>query len=342
MKNLIQTLQIILCFLYSGQSVYSQDFFVNNNSEAEYHNISIPSNWKNLNIDESYEFLSKAGFSNIKNFPRGDQELVSGIYAGSGFKIYRTLLFEDKIIRSYEDEIDFIQPCFVCMYGGLDKNIFESSIKRGQLLDEEFKNLIYKHHQASLVKDGITSPLIGDVTDFGFRFTNSTENDEYIIKRRAELKVGSNKEYKFSSARYVELKDVTYKVGGFDLSKINVYDLDLMVDVFLTDCKDNGILVTKSKVVVSFESLPGALLGLSYGINNDSKIELKIDPEKWENASIAKKWYLLYHELGHDVLNLNHGSGGKMMFNFADRGYSWTEFWADREYMFEAYKRMKK
>jgi hypothetical protein len=100
--------------------------------------------------------------------------------------------------------------------------------------------------------------------------------------------------------------------------------------------------VNKGKAIVSFEPLSGELLGLSYGINNETKIELRIDPEKWEKASAPKKWYLLYHELGHDVLNLNHGSGGKMMFNFADRGYSWAEFWSDRQYMFEAYKRMKK
>ena len=54
----------------------------------------------------------------------------------------------------------------------------------------------------------------------------------------------------------------------------------------------------------------------------------------WANASIQKKWYILYHELGHDVLNLNHGEGGKMMFNFADREYSWDEFYQDKDYMF--------
>ena len=47
--------------------------------------------------------------------------------------------------------------------------------------------------------------------------------------------------------------------------------------------------------------------------------------------------YILYHELGHDVLNLEHGQGGKMMFNFADRDYSWDEFFKDKEYMFSYY-----
>ena len=112
-----------------------------------------------------------------------------------------------------------------------------------------------------------------------------------------------------------------------------------MITVFLLDCKNHNINIKKGKVICSFETLEGQTLGLSYGINNDTKIELKVDPAKWETSSIPKRWYLIYHELGHDVLNLKHGNGGKMMFNFADRGYSWKEFWDDRIYMFESYKR---
>ena len=59
-----------------------------------------------------------------------------------------------------------------------------------------------------------------------------------------------------------------------------------------------------------------------------------VDPEKWSSASIQKKWYVMYHELGHDVLNLNHGQAGKMMFTFADKQYTWNEFVVDKEYMF--------
>lgn len=338
-SRLIFTLFLLFNCIFKA---VSQDFYIDDNASVKYLNYSISPDWKNLNIDESYNFLSQAGFSNLKTVLRGNNEIVSGKISGPGFEFMRLLYFENKVVKSYTDGINFIQPCYVCMYSGFNKAMFPDMIKRGQFLDDEMKNALYKHHQASLIKDGITSPLMGDITDFGFTYLNSTENEEVIINRKAELKLDTDQIYNFSSVRFVELKEVTYSVGNFDLSSINVYDLDIMVDVFLADCKDNGILVTKGKVVVSFEPLPGELLGLSYGINNDSKIELKIDPEKWEKASAPKKWYLLYHELGHDVLNLNHGSGGKMMFNFADRGYSWTEFWADREYMFEAYKRMKK
>ena len=46
----------------------------------------------------------------------------------------------------------------------------------------------------------------------------------------------------------------------------------------------------------------------------------------------------IYHELGHDVLNLMHGQGGKMMFNFTEEEYSWKDFFIDRDNMFKKYK----
>jgi len=80
------------------------------------------------------------------------------------------------------------------------------------------------------------------------------------------------------------------------------------------------------------------VIGVSTERNNDSVINLKIDPENWSKSSLQKKWYLLYHELGHDVLNLGHGEGGKMMFNFIDRDYEWEEFVTDKNYMFNYFK----
>ena len=92
-----------------------------------------------------------------------------------------------------------------------------------------------------------------------------------------------------------------------------------------------------------FEPLEGETLALSYGFNDDKNIVLKVDPEKWAKASSAKRWYTLYHELGHDVLNFQHGQGGKMMFNFSETDYTWEAFEKDRNYMFnKAIKNAKK
>lgn len=125
-----------------------------------------------------------------------------------------------------------------------------------------------------------------------------------------------------------------FTIGGVDLRDLNQYDLEAMVKFFLEDCKKNNINVPNiNSLKATFEPLEGAILALAYGYEDDSIIKIKVDPEKWANSSIQKRWYVLYHELGHDILNLQHGQGGKMMFNFADREYTWDEFFEDKQYM---------
>ena len=142
---------------------------------------------------------------------------------------------------------------------------------------------------------------------------------------------------------------VIYSSGGrkldekLDLREINVYDLKAMVNFFIEDYNRrsekvsakliNPKIFKEEQVKATFEPLEGEAIALSYGMNDDSKIIIKIDPKKWAEASLEKKWYILYHELGHDVLNLEHGEGGKMMFNFADKEYSWDDFIEDKKYM---------
>lgn len=84
-----------------------------------------------------------------------------------------------------------------------------------------------------------------------------------------------------------------------------------------------------------FKSLEGGQIAVSRGMNDDTKVILEVDPVKWATASTPKKWYIIYHELGHDVLNLNHGEGGRMMFNFPVGEYTWDDFFKDRDYMFK-------
>ena len=115
---------------------------------------------------------------------------------------------------------------------------------------------------------------------------------------------------------------------------INQYDLEAMVKFFLEDCKKSNKKVPEINTLkATFEPLEGSVIALSYGYGDDTTILIKVDPEKWAKSSIEKRWYVLYHELGHDVLNLEHGQGGKMMFNFADKEYTWDDFFKDKDYM---------
>ena len=45
---------------------------------------------------------------------------------------------------------------------------------------------------------------------------------------------------------------------------------------------------------------------ISLGLNDDSKIEIYINHSSWTNLTRPQKYLLMYHELGHDVLNLEH------------------------------------
>ena len=182
----------------------------------------------------------------------------------------------------------------------------------------------------------------------------------YIFNYKIAEKLHSSFEYKYYV--YPDVKTQIYGIGDVysDQITINEYDIEAMVNVFLYDYINSYIQLglpegkkinlessNKSKpsffedfknmfnIKAIFESLEGDALALAYGFNDDKNIIIKIDPEKWAKASSAKRWYTLYHELGHDVLNFEHGQGGKMMFNFADRDYTWETFEKDRNYMFK-------
>ena len=55
----------IFLFLNTG-GVFSQDFYINQNSEVINLNNVISNNWIDLNLNESYDFLRNAGFEDIK------------------------------------------------------------------------------------------------------------------------------------------------------------------------------------------------------------------------------------------------------------------------------------
>lgn len=46
----------------------------------------------------------------------------------------------------------------------------------------------------------------------------------------------------------------------------------------------------------------------------DSNYEIIIDPVKWNNAHIAEKIWIMWHELAHEFFATKHGQGGGMMF----------------------------
>jgi len=144
----------------------------------------------------------------------------------------------------------------------------------------------------------------------------------------------------FTDFNVLKERKEEFTIKGYDIRDINVFQLKDMVNVFFDDCEENNISINRNQnIYVEFASLEDSKLAVAFGIDDDNTIAVKVDPIKWENASLRKKWYLLYHELGHDILNLRHGDGGKMMFNYSESDYSWNDFFEDKKFMFDVYNK---
>jgi hypothetical protein len=147
--------------------------------------------------------------------------------------------------------------------------------------------------------------------------------------------------------------------GKLDVSDLNMYDIHNLIDVFIKEMKyfsnkylsenfessyqnsskvDSFIkMVENSDINVDFDLKVSGVLGISKSMNDDSKISISINPILWKNSSDSKRLYIIYHELGHDILNFKHGEGGKMMFPISENEYNYNEFYNDREYMFNRF-----
>ena len=176
--------------------------------------------------------------------------------------------------------------------------------------------------------------LFSHIFDIGFK------NQIFMMKVNQRKDMNDWKyNYNFVIWRYKGIKG-----NELDLRKINNYDLKAMVNFFIEDYnrystkikskKISPVIFKEEQIKITFETLEGPEIARSYAKDNDLKIIIKVDPKKWADASEIKRWYIIYHELGHDILNLEHGESGKMMFNFADKDYSWNDFIEDKKYMF--------
>jgi hypothetical protein len=102
-------------------------------------------------------------------------------------------------------------------------------------------------------------------------------------------------------------------------------DFDFYVRKFYRDIKVYGIFPKKpKKVIIKFAKLDQLddvthIHGLSYGMNYDDRIEIYINPSTWESFNKPMRYFLMYHELSHDVLNVDDlkalpENKGKLMY----------------------------
>ena len=95
----------------------------------------------------------------------------------------------------------------------------------------------------------------------------------------------------------------------------NSYEADEKFDIyfekFYRDLEVYGIFPKKPKTtIIKFSRLDQLdntthIHGLSLGHNDDSRIEIYINPSSWKQFTRPMRYFLMYHELSHDVLNLD-------------------------------------
>jgi hypothetical protein len=87
-------------------------------------------------------------------------------------------------------------------------------------------------------------------------------------------------------------------------------DFDIYVEKFYRDARFFGVAPIRPKTTIikfaPLDKITGLthIHGVSFGINNDEKIEIYVNPSTWKTFNKPMRYVLMYHELSHDVLNL--------------------------------------
>lgn len=115
------------------------------------------------------------------------------------------------------------------------------------------------------------------------------------------------------SYKYIETTSEDRKLYDQIASSSYESDVDFQsyVDKFYRDAEVFGLNPTKPKrTIIKFAKLDefkntNHFHGISYGFEDDDTIEIYINPSTWKRFSKPMRYFLMYHELAHDVLNVD-------------------------------------
>lgn len=104
-------------------------------------------------------------------------------------------------------------------------------------------------------------------------------------------------------------------------------DFNIYLEKFYRDLEQYGIYPQKPKnTIIKFSKLDQLkdathLHGICFGSNNDEIIEIYINSSSWDKFNKPMRYFIMYHELAHDILNLKDltvdtQNEGKLMYPF--------------------------
>ena len=312
------------------------------------YNISYSQDWSKLTTQNIYTYFEKNGYSfdkkKVINSIPGIEDGTICYYGKKtfeeGFGTEEIYFFNGMPYGIVTNLFTNFTPLTGRSASGLGKDFFAKS------LVSTYKSNIDKNYNLDRYK------ILHD-KDNHFE-TDWRINSDNMFKSKFIIKILSDK-------RYFNGYTVVYKVlvrknidsmtiAGVNVKNIDSYNLKEYVELFCRDLylniypNNNRFITSYTKEIVgdnlvdvTFKELNGNIIALAYA-KDYPEVVLKVDPKNWANSSFTKKMYIIYHELGHDILNFSHGEGGKMMYNFVDREYEWEEFINDKNKMFEIWK----
>ena len=126
--------------------------------------------------------------------------------------------------------------------------------------------------------------------------------------------------------------------------EMNPFDLEGYIALFVNFAEQNGldlkyIYQYDVNIKFSYEHMKDNTIAYTTTLGDDKKVNIVVNPIAWEAASPAKRVAILFHELGHDVLNFEHNSEeGPLMSVYAQYDYTIEEVFNLTIEMFNDYK----
>ena len=126
--------------------------------------------------------------------------------------------------------------------------------------------------------------------------------------------------------------------------EMNPFDLEGYIALFVNFAEQNGldlkyIYQYDVNIKFSYEHMKDNTIAYTTTLGDDKEVNIVVNPIAWEAASPAKRVAILFHELGHDVLNFEHNSEeGPLMSVYAQHDYTIEEVFNLTIEMFNDYK----
>lgn len=100
-------------------------------------------------------------------------------------------------------------------------------------------------------------------------------------------------------------------VYTYELSK----ELQPYVFEYLSTLEKYDIKFKKQSFIVVFDAdiMRTHLVGQAKGMFNDDLVYVKINPSLWQELTTKQKRHLIFHELSHDIFNIEHTTEVELM-----------------------------